>query len=50
MGTLGGIGELAREVFGESATRAPAQPKPKRETAAGRGAPPALPGVPRVEG
>jgi hypothetical protein len=48
MGTLGGIGELAREVFGEKAG-APA-PKPKRENTAARATPPALPGVPRVEG
>ena len=50
MGTLGGIGELAREVFGDSAARSPAPPKGKREPPASRGAPPALPGVPRVEG
>ena len=50
MGTLGGIGELAREVFGDSAARSPAPPKGKREPTASRGAPPALPGVPRVEG
>jgi regulator of protease activity HflC (stomatin/prohibitin superfamily) len=52
MGTLGGIGELAREVLGSeddnSGDRAPA--RAKRESIAGRGAPPALPGVPRVEG
>jgi regulator of protease activity HflC (stomatin/prohibitin superfamily) len=45
MGTLGGIGELAREVFGDNA-KIGAKPQPK----AGRGAPPAQPGVPRVEG
>ena len=49
MGTLGGIGELAREVFGESAPKGSPTPK-KGATAAGRGAPPTLPGVPRVEG
>ncbi|MEO5773152.1 MAG: SPFH domain-containing protein [Sphingomicrobium sp.] len=48
MGTLGGIGELAREVFGDSARSSPPA-KPKREITAGRGAPPAMPGVPRVE-
>jgi regulator of protease activity HflC (stomatin/prohibitin superfamily) len=46
MGTLGGIGELAREVFGDSKT----SPAPSTEKKSGRGAPPALPGVPRVEG
>ena len=48
MGTLGGIGELAREVFGD--TPKEAAPKPAPEKKSGRGAPPALPGVPRVEG
>ncbi len=48
MGTLGGIGELAREVFGDKAGTPSA--KPKREPTASLGAPPALPGVPRVEG
>jgi regulator of protease activity HflC (stomatin/prohibitin superfamily) len=43
MGTLGGIGELARDVFGDKSE--PQQPRVK-----GRGAPPAHPGVPRVEG
>src|SRR6476469_35682 len=37
MGTLGGIGELAKEALGEVKTKAPAQPKSKSETA-GRGA------------
>jgi regulator of protease activity HflC (stomatin/prohibitin superfamily) len=49
MGTLGGIGELAREVFGD--TKTPAAPaRPAAEKKAGRGAPPSLTGVPRVEG
>jgi regulator of protease activity HflC (stomatin/prohibitin superfamily) len=48
MGTLGGIGELAREVMSEGKP-APAG-KPQAEKKAGRGAPPSLPGVPRVEG
>jgi len=39
MGTLGGIGELAKEVFAEGTTSAPAVGKPR-----------AKPGVPRVEG
>jgi regulator of protease activity HflC (stomatin/prohibitin superfamily) len=52
IGTLGGIGELAREVLSgnEDGERAAAPSKPKRQAVAGRGAPPALPGVPRVEG
>ena len=51
MGTLGGIGELAREVFGEgAASRSPAASKPKRETVATRGPAPGVPGVPRIEG
>jgi len=49
MGTLGGIGELAREVFGDTKTSAPPA-RPAAEKKGGRGAPPALPGVPRVEG
>jgi regulator of protease activity HflC (stomatin/prohibitin superfamily) len=50
MGTLGGIGELAREVFGEGSPSHSSAPRAKRETSAGRGAPTALPGVPRIEG
>jgi regulator of protease activity HflC (stomatin/prohibitin superfamily) len=49
MGTLGGIGELAREVFQDKG-RTPASPKSEGGKKSGRGAPPALPGVPRVEG
>jgi regulator of protease activity HflC (stomatin/prohibitin superfamily) len=50
MGTLGGIGELAREVFGDSA-KAASSAKPRREqTTATRGAPTDMPGVPRIEG
>jgi regulator of protease activity HflC (stomatin/prohibitin superfamily) len=49
MGTLGGIGEIAKEVLGEGA-KAPPPPKPGPAKKAGRGAPPSLPGVPRVEG
>src|SRR3990170_2816711 len=48
MGTLGGIGELAREVFGDRAPKSPPAPK-KSATTASRGAPPSLPGVPRIE-
>jgi regulator of protease activity HflC (stomatin/prohibitin superfamily) len=53
MGTLGGIGELAREVLGSGESKGSGTPPPspsKRETVGSRGAPPALPGVPRVEG
>ncbi len=51
MGTLGGIGELAREVFGDDGSRPP-RPAPKGggETRAGRGTTPSVPGVPRIEG
>jgi regulator of protease activity HflC (stomatin/prohibitin superfamily) len=49
MGTLGGIGELAREVFGDNAARSPTAPR-KPGTTATRGAPTNLPGVPRIEG
>jgi regulator of protease activity HflC (stomatin/prohibitin superfamily) len=50
MGTLGGIGEIAKEVLGDGA-RSPSADKPSQSgKKAGRGAPPALPGVPRVEG
>jgi regulator of protease activity HflC (stomatin/prohibitin superfamily) len=49
MGTLGGIGELAREAFGDSGSAA--VPRIKSEPKTGRGAlPSAPPGVPRVEG
>ena len=44
MGTLGGIGELAKEVFGEGSAKTPTEAKPEKKS--GR----ALPGVPRVEG
>jgi regulator of protease activity HflC (stomatin/prohibitin superfamily) len=48
MGTLGGIGELAREVFGgDEAPKLPPRPKPNVAT---RGAPPTVPGAPRIEG
>ncbi len=50
MGTLGGIGELAREVMSEGKSAPPAPARPQAERKAGRGAPPSLPGVPRVEG
>ena len=43
MGTLGGIGELARDVFGDGAARVSAPGKSKSS-------PSSAPGVPRVEG
>jgi len=46
IGTLGGIGELARSVMDE--TKAPSPPRPK--PVASRGAPPSVPGAPRIEG
>ena len=49
IGTLGGIGELAREVMGgDNSPKPPSSQKPK--TVATRGAPPSVPGVPRIEG
>src|SRR5690348_8151614 len=49
MGTLGGIGELAKEVMGgDIAAKPPA--KKAAQTTATKGAPPTLPGVPRIEG
>jgi regulator of protease activity HflC (stomatin/prohibitin superfamily) len=47
MGTLGGIGELAKEVFGQGSSTVGAAPKPAQKSGK---APPAIPGVPRVEG
>ena len=50
IGTLGGIGELAREVIGSDNAPKPTAPA-KAKTVATRGAPPAgVPGVPRIEG
>ena len=48
IGTLGGIGELARELTSGEKPKPPAPPKPK--TVATRGAPPGVPGAPRIEG
>ena len=50
MGTLGGIGELAKEVLGDSRPKAQAAPRAKGDASAGRGAPPGVPGVPRIGG
>jgi hypothetical protein len=49
MGTLGGIGELAKEVMGGDIAAKP-QPKKGQQTTATKGAPPGVPGVPRIEG
>jgi regulator of protease activity HflC (stomatin/prohibitin superfamily) len=50
IGTLGGIGELAREVLGgDDSPKPPAQQRPR--PVASRGAPPpSVPGAPRIEG
>jgi regulator of protease activity HflC (stomatin/prohibitin superfamily) len=50
MGTLGGIGELAREVFGKEESAAAPAARSKAELKASRGPPSALPGMPRIEG
>ena len=50
MGTLGGIGELAREAIGDGMSKSPMVPKAKPAPVATRGAAPGVPGVPRVEG
>jgi regulator of protease activity HflC (stomatin/prohibitin superfamily) len=50
MGTLGGIGEIAKQALGGESASPPPPPKPKREAIATRGAPPTVPGVPRIEG
>ena len=50
IGTLGGIGELAREIVGEGSPKGPAAARAKSQASGGRGAPPGVPGVPRIEG
>ncbi len=51
MGTLGGIGELAREAIGDGLSKAAAPaPRPKPATTAERGTLPGVPGVPRIQG
>jgi regulator of protease activity HflC (stomatin/prohibitin superfamily) len=50
MGTLGGIGELAREAFGGAGDKSTAAPRVKSDPKPGRGAIPGVPGVPRIEG
>jgi regulator of protease activity HflC (stomatin/prohibitin superfamily) len=51
IGTLGGIGELAKEVFGGDALPKPPKPAPPAELRAERGVPPVgVPGTPRIQG
>jgi len=50
MGTLGGIGELAREVMGGNLAPKPRPAAKAPATTATRGAAPSVPGVPRIEG
>ena len=50
MGTLGGIGELAREAFGEGGAKIGTPPRVRSEPKASRGGAPTVPGVPRIEG
>ena len=49
IGSLGGIGELAKAALGGDNTAQPS-PKAKTELRAEHGAPPVMPGVPRVQG
>ena len=49
IGTLGGIGELAKEVIGDVKAKPQQQPRPKTESAASRSAATTVPGVPRIE-
>ena len=49
IGTLGGIGELAREVMGGDAPKPPSQPRPRTVASRGTGSP-TVPGAPRIEG
>src|SRR5580765_6354967 len=49
MGTLGGISELTKELLGGE-TLPKARSVPRQQNIASKGAPPSLPGVPRVEG
>ena len=49
IGSLGGIGELARDAFG-GGSAPPASGKAKPAATAARGAPSSVPGVPRIEG
>ena len=48
MGTLGGIGELAKEVLGEG-SKSPAQPRSRKAAGDAPSAPQIIPGVPRIE-
>jgi regulator of protease activity HflC (stomatin/prohibitin superfamily) len=50
IGSLGGIGEIAKQALGTDTPPSPSAPKPKREAIASRGVTPTASGVPRIEG
>ena len=50
IGSLGGIGAIAKEALGLEGSPPPAAPRQKPATTATRGAPPSVPGVNRIEG
>jgi len=50
IGTLGGIGELAKEVLGSGASTSAGAPTKSNQAKAGRGTTPSVPGVNRIEG
>jgi regulator of protease activity HflC (stomatin/prohibitin superfamily) len=50
IGTLGGIGELAKEVLGSGPSTSPGAPTKSSQVKAGRGTTPSVPGVNRIEG
>jgi regulator of protease activity HflC (stomatin/prohibitin superfamily) len=50
IGTLGGIGELAKEVLGSGPSTSPGAPTKSNQVKAGRGTTPSVPGVNRIEG
>jgi len=50
IGSLGGIGAIAREALAQHDAPAPAPPRSKPASSAGRGAAPGVPGVNRIEG
>ncbi|MFL6768827.1 MAG: SPFH domain-containing protein [Sphingomicrobium sp.] len=50
IGTLGGIGELAKEVLGGGASTSPGAPTKPNQVKSGRGTTPSVPGTNRIEG